>query len=404
MPSIEDNLKHINTLINKHRVILELLNLTSKNETMLVGGCVRDFLIHGTISTDTDISTTLSPQEVKNALFLLKKTKDFKSITVLDRDEKYGTIVAICDKYRYEITTTRADINCFGRQAEVKLCKSFEVDSNRRDFTINALYLNINGEIFDYHNGIDDLKNKRIVFIGNPKDRIIEDYLRIIRFVRFSTKFNNFNIDKSIIKIIKENSTHLIKISRERIKSEIWKMLQYNNWFYGLIFCYNINIIKNIFLLDEKGFLINKNSDNYHQQIELNDNNLINYNISKLFYFFNYNKEILKSFYQNLKFTNQEKKIADFLIDIWQKTNNGNNFNIDSKMKLYYSDNYLIQSCISLFQNEIRKDIIYFINNKKTLIIDTDKLIKEGYTGKNLGEKIKELERNFVINNFQKNY
>ena len=73
-------------------------------------------------------------------------------------------------------------------------------------------------------------------------------------------------------------------------------------------------------------------------------------------------------------------------------------------MKLYYSDNYLIQSCLSLFQNEIRKDIIYFINNKKTLIIDTDKLIKEGYTGKNLGKKIKELERNFVINNFQKNY
>ena len=89
-------------------------------------------------------------------------------------------------------------------------------------------------------------------------------------------------------------------------------MLQYNNWFYGLIFCYNINIIKNIFLLDEEGFLINKNSNNYHQQIELNDNNLINYNISKLFYFFNYNKEILKSFYQNLKFTNQEKKNSRF--------------------------------------------------------------------------------------------
>ena len=392
---------NLHILISSHKTILEILNdKENKNISMLVGGCVRDLLKYNIISKDIDISTILIPKEVKNRLLQFKKKNQNIELIVLDKDEKYGTIICLLEHQRYEITTTRADIKCYGRKADIKFCSSFEEDSKRRDFTINALFLNIDGRIYDYHNGLKDLIENKITFIGNADSRIKEDYLRIVRFFRFSTKFNNFNINNDILKIIQQNSKGLLGISRERIKSEIYKMLEYQNWFNGLKLLQKANLIKEIFLLEGHDIPIKENSKNCYIS-DNNNNGIYSNNIAKLFYFFDYNVKILKSFYTNMRFTNDEKKIADFIIDIWTKTQSGKDIdNINVKIKLYYSDKNIVNCSLCLFNKYQQEKINLFMKNKKKLPIKTNDLIQAGYIGENLGQKIKELERQFIIDNF----
>lgn len=384
----------LNSLISRHKTILDILNdKENKNISMFVGGCVRDLLKYNTISKDIDISTILKPEEVKSRLLQFKKQNKNVNLIILDKDKKYGTIICLLDHQRYEITTTRADIKCYGRKADIKFCSSFEEDSKRRDFTINALFLNIDGKIYDYHNGLQDLIENKINFIGNADSRIKEDYLRIIRFFRFSTKFNHFNINNDILQIIQQNSKGLLGISRERIKSEIYKMLEYKNWFSGLKLLQRANLIREIFLIEYDDIQIQDDDKTFY-----NNNNCSN--VAKLFYFFGYNVKILQSFYVFLRFTNDEKKIADFIIDIWKKTQFGKDIDINTKIKLYHTDKNIVNCCLCLFNQCQQDKINTFMQNKKKLPIKTNDLIQAGYNGENLGKKIKELEQQFIIDNF----
>ena len=104
---------------------------------------------------------------------------------VLDTGTKHGTVTVISDNFKVEITTLREDYRTDGRHADVKYIDDWKLDSERRDFTINAIYLDREGKIFDPQMGTVDLKNKNVKFIGDPQKRIEEDYLRIIRFIRF---------------------------------------------------------------------------------------------------------------------------------------------------------------------------------------------------------------------------
>ena len=293
----------VNVLIEKHKEILQPLNSKKSQSAMLVGGCVRDFLMYGKISEDTDISTTLTPDEVKDVLHKWKTGNYVDNIVILDRDERYGTIVVLFNGARYEITTTRADIACFGRQANVKFCKDFRTDSMRRDFTMNALYLSIDGEIFDYHGGLQDLQQSKVVFIGDADKRIKEDYLRILRFFRFSTKFDNFDFDGNILSVLKENISGLANVSRERVKNEIWKMLSYSQWFAGLQAIKNSGFIKDVFLLPNEVQMQNNGNMFYNsqQQAECKE---YQYEVAKLLYFFKYNEIVVRHLFETLKFTN----------------------------------------------------------------------------------------------------
>ena len=121
---------------------------------------------------------TILPNKV---LQLLKK-KNIKTIT---SGISHGTVIAIINKKKIEITTLRKDIKTDGRHAKVKFTKDWFIDSNRRDLTINALSCSLNGKLYDYHDGIKDLKEGNIKFIGNTEERIKEDFLRILRYFRF---------------------------------------------------------------------------------------------------------------------------------------------------------------------------------------------------------------------------
>ena len=188
---------------------------------MFVGGCVRNYLLNEDID-DIDIATSLTTDQVR------EKFKDTK-YKVIDSGIKYGSVTLVLKKLKLEITTLRKDIKTDGRHAEIEYTDDWQEDSNRRDFTINAIYLDADGKIFDPQLGIHDLKSYIVKFIGDPQKRIEEDYLRIIRFIRFSLLYKN-EIEKKIIEVIKLNLNGIKKISKERILIELFKILKTKNF------------------------------------------------------------------------------------------------------------------------------------------------------------------------------
>ena len=183
----------------------------------VVGGCVRKHL-SGEEIDDIDVATILTTDEVKNKL----KNTYFK---VLDTGTKHGTVTVISDNFKVEITTLREDYRTDGRHADVKYIDDWKLDSERRDFTINAIYLDREGKIFDPQMGTVDLKNKNVKFIGDPQKRIEEDYLRIIRFLRFKIMYD-LKLETTTIAAIKQNLDGIKKISKERILLELLKILE----------------------------------------------------------------------------------------------------------------------------------------------------------------------------------
>lgn len=187
-------------------------------ETYLVGGCVRDGLL-GLQSTDTDMATALLPSESTS---LLKQA----GYTVIPTGLSHGTItVLIGNGGKVELTTFRKDVNPYGRKSAVSFGADIREDAARRDFTINALYLTKQGEVLDFFGGLSDLEKGLVRFIGNPYERIQEDYLRILRFFRFYTRFGKDIPDVEALKACSELKDGLDILSAERKKEELFKML-----------------------------------------------------------------------------------------------------------------------------------------------------------------------------------
>jgi poly(A) polymerase len=186
-----------------------------------VGGCVRKYITNNVID-DIDIATTLSASEIKERF----KNTNFK---IIDTGIEHGTVTLVSDQFKLELTTLRKDVETYGRHAEVEYINDWQLDSERRDFTINAIYLDIDGNFFDPQKGIIDLKNNNVKFIGNPQKRIEEDYLRIIRFIRFKIMYET-KVEDTTNQAIKLNINGINKISKERILIELFKILDLKNF------------------------------------------------------------------------------------------------------------------------------------------------------------------------------
>jgi tRNA nucleotidyltransferase/poly(A) polymerase len=163
-------------------------------EIQVVGGFVRDMIL-GKKTSDIDLVANCQPEVTVQ--ILQKNHIKYRKTHI-----SHGVIVAIMDGNYFEISSLRQDVECYGRKAKVSFVKDFALDAQRRDFTINALYLNFSGKIYDFFSGQDDLKNGIVKFIGNPQQRIIEDYLRILRFFRFTVLYGK-TISKLAIRSIK---------------------------------------------------------------------------------------------------------------------------------------------------------------------------------------------------------
>ncbi|XP_047353957.1 CCA tRNA nucleotidyltransferase 1, mitochondrial isoform X1 [Vespa velutina] len=210
-----------------HSIFTPELNILSElfkkyNYTLrITGGAIRDILMD-VKPIDLDFATTATPEQMKD-LFTKEQIRMINT-----KGEKHGTITArINDKENFEITTLRIDLVTDGRRAEVQFITDWKLDANRRDLTINSMFLDLEGNVYDYFYGYDDLKKRRIVFVGNPTNRIREDYLRILRYFRFYGRITNnpVEFDENTIKAIKENISGLQFISGERIWSEWRKIL-----------------------------------------------------------------------------------------------------------------------------------------------------------------------------------
>lgn len=151
------------------------------DEIRLVGGSVRDLLLNKKVK-DFDFATKLLPEEV---IKILEQNK----LKAIPTGKKFGTITAVVNGKNFEITTLRKDSETDGRHCKPEFVDDYFLDAARRDFTVNALYLDSSGVIHDYFDGKSDLKNKKIKFIGDANRRIEEDFLRILRFFRFSCEY-----------------------------------------------------------------------------------------------------------------------------------------------------------------------------------------------------------------------
>ena len=202
--------------------LLTLSEIFSRHgyELRIAGGAVRDLLMDKTPS-DIDFATTATPEQ-------MKKMFDSEEIRMINNQgEKHGTITArIDDKENFEVTTLRIDKVTDGRRAEVEFTTDWKLDSNRRDLTINSMFLDLDGVLYDYFMGHEDLEKKSVRFVGVAEERIQEDYLRILRYFRFYGRISldSDNHESETITAIAKNVSGMERISGERIWME-WKKI-----------------------------------------------------------------------------------------------------------------------------------------------------------------------------------
>ena len=380
------------------KFVFETLQQGFESDTVVarfVGGCVRKHLANEVVD-DIDIATILSTEEIKDRF----KNTYFK---VIDTGIKHGTVTLVSNQFKLELTTLRKDLTTDGRHAEVEYINDWQLDSERRDFTINAIYLDINGKIFDPQMGTIDLKNSNVKFIGDPQKRIEEDYLRIIRFIRFKILYNS-NVEPSTSEAIKLNLNGIKKISKERILVELFKILDLKNFI-------NLNeseYLKELFSLIFPEF---KNLDGLNRLKKICNHSQINRDIllavllidkknNHEYFSHKYNisnniKENLNFFANNLKLFQEDKDFADKDLEKNIYLNNKNhliNLNI-----LNYATNskYEFKNFAETLKKILKSKVHVFQIDGKYLMQNG---MKEGST---LGRVLKIIEGEWIDNSFK---
>ena len=254
--------KSINHFLNRKAVkeIFTVLNEASL-ELRFVGGCVRNLLMQRDI-TDIDIAIKAYPHEV---IAILEKNE----IQYDDFAKKYGSVIAYLNEQKFEITSLRKDINQQGRHTNILYTKDWKTDSQRRDFTMNSVYLSIDGTLHDYYNGQEHIADQKLQFIGDVEQRVQEDYLRIFRYYRFLGCFKNPKVNKNDERILHNYCKAALQhLSNELVRKEILKM--FDNSFPIHSFCNNNNKLK-------KNFWVIATKENFVlHNYELGLNNCLN--------------------------------------------------------------------------------------------------------------------------------
>lgn len=210
------NIPNLNNIKKINRIFQE-----NGFDIRIVGGAVRD-LILDKAPKDFDLATDARPDQM---IQMLKQA----GVKVIETGLQHGTITAVIGGEDYEITTLRIDTETDGRHAKVAFTKDWRQDAERRDLTFNAMSLDLEGNLYDYFGGLEDLKKGTAKFVGSAEQRMQEDYLRILRYFRFQGRTSKPNWDRDTLAAIKANASGLKQISGERIWMEMQKILRGNH-------------------------------------------------------------------------------------------------------------------------------------------------------------------------------
>ena len=390
--------ENLNKKTNIEKIFHLISNFSETSEIRYVGGSIRKIINKEKVD-DIDLATNIAPKIVCE---ILRKNK----ISFYESGIEHGTITAKVDDYKFEITTLRKDISTDGRHAEVEFSNDWHEDASRRDFTFNAIYADLHGNLYDPFNGKKDLESGNVKFIGNPETRIKEDYLRILRYVRFFLNYSKVDHKNSLKKIIKQNINGTSKISSDRLLDELKKLVLSKGFLKLSKDKFSQEIITLVFpQLINLGIFININD--YSKKI-IEEKNFI-FLISLMIIDDTDNSEY---FIYKYNISNEDKKKIRFLSNIYSKPFDKVIFQEKNLWKiLYYNGQDYLNDLINfkIFQSKkIDNNLIKlkeFFSNKeapkfefkaKTLI---DKFnYKEG---KDLGNKLKEIEKFWIENSFK---
>ena len=380
------------------KIFNSINNFSNNSEVRYVGGCVRK-IIKGEPVDDIDLATNLPPQQICS---LLKND----NINFFESGVKHGTITAVIEDHNFEITTLREDIETDGRHAKVKFSNDWKKDASRRDFTINAIYSDINGNLFDPFNGKDDLENGIIKFIGDPEQRIKEDYLRILRYIRFYLSYSNHKHELETSKIIKRNIVGISSLSKERLLSELKK-------FFKLEILTRLSRDKFSLALFEIIFPQLKNL-----KLFSNPNSFVKTKIAESDFIFLLSTLIIDKtdnadyFIYKFNISKKDQKRLKIIDDFFKNKISSKSFSENNLNKIFYYKGK--QTLIDILSFKIFKSrnidnkILEFIDRFQSKNLPTmpfgAKFLMEKYQikeGKVLGDKLKSIEEKWVDNNFK---
>ena len=379
------------------KLFLAIENYSEDSEIRYVGGCVRKIL-NNEIVDDIDFAVNLKPEECSAAL----KENNIKFFEI---GISHGTIIAVIDSYKFEITSLRKDLITDGRHAKVAFTTDWQEDASRRDFTINAIFSDIHGNLYDPFDGKKDLEIGKIKFIGDADTRIKEDYLRILRYIRFFLNYSKIEHDDKIRKIIKQNLNGISNISSERLLDEFKKLIISSSF---------LKLFKDPFCLE----LINlifpqfKNLD-----IFKNLNKFAEINIKKVDFIFLIslmlidNTDNVEYFLFKFNISSIDKKRILFLNKFYNKEINKNFFSKNNLWKIFYYNGK--QALFDLIYFEIFKSkkinkkliaLLEYFKDKEVPVFPVKAVnLMEKYNipeGKQLGLKLKKIEEQWIKNDF----
>ena len=395
---ISQNLKQITLTTPANKIFEAINNFSEKSEIRYVGGCVRKVIKKENVD-DIDLATNLTPLEVCEAL-------KNKQISYYETGIEHGTITAIIDEYKYEITSLRKDVSTDGRHAEVEFSLDWKEDASRRDFTINSIYADGDGNLFDPFNGKKDLEDGYINFIGNAEKRIQEDYLRILRYLRFYLNYSNHKHQPEIIKNIKKNIDGISNISSERLIDELKKITSSNGFLKLFKDKESLELVEIIFPQL-------KNIKNFKKQ-----NSYAAENFLKIDFIFLIALLVIDGtdnadyFLYKFKISNKDKKRLKLIDLFYREKVTLNNFTEKNLNKFFYFNGRQAVLDIINFKifisNKVEKKLIKLLDTYKekvipTLPIGADQLMSKFQIpeGKTLGNKLKRIEETWVQNGFQ---
>lgn len=389
------------------KVLFKLIN--KDDELRLVGGCVRDFLYAQIFTsalkkeiTDIDLACKFLPE-------ITTKILQNAKIKTIPTGIKHGTITAIINNKTFEITTLRQDVKNFGRHAQIKFVDDFFEDAKRRDFTINAMSISAQGQLFDYFGGFEDLKNQKVHFIGDAAERINEDYLRILRFFRFSCFYSN-EIDKSALKETVRLKENLCSLSAERINSEITKIINCPNSkrvLEILSLMQKHKILEKILLFPNFDLSILPNLLSLEEKLEQTPHYLLKF--AALIYS---RQEHVQEISNHLKFSNKEKKYLSDLLQLAKKVNL--QLRKTDLIKILFdfekdlvSDALKLNYIVNLQEENLAKfkQMHDFINSSQlpNFILNGNDLLKLGFKGQDIGLSLQKLRDVWIESGFKIN-